>query len=129
AAAFREARALKIDGLISAGGATPELVEAMERAGPFGSASPEPVLAVANHTLDDASIVGVGGHVRCRLKAGDGAILNGIAFRAAAEPLGMALKAAVGQRVHAAGTLSIDRWGGAARAQLRIIDAAAALPA
>jgi single-stranded-DNA-specific exonuclease len=71
----------------------------------------------------DASVVG-SSHVRVRLRAGDGSHIGAIAFRAAQEKLGQALLDARGARLHVAGTLSIDRWGGTERAQLRILDAA-----
>ena len=61
-------------------------------------------------------------HVRARLKSGDGAIVDAIAFRAHDQPLGKALMSNRGQQVHAAGTLCIDRWNGAERVQLRISD-------
>ena len=112
-----------VDALATAAGASPELIATLERAGPFGAGSPEPVVALGGHTLADAAIVGAG-HVRVRLRAPDGASLSAIAFRAAEEPLGEALLAGRGGKLHVAGTLSIDRWGGNERAQLRIIDAA-----
>ncbi|MFI5014668.1 MAG: single-stranded-DNA-specific exonuclease RecJ [Hyphomicrobiales bacterium] len=121
----RARSALMIDALLTAAGASTELIAALERAGPYGAGSPEPVVALAAHTLADAAVVG-GGHVRVRLRSGDGAVLSAIAFRAAQEPLGEALLAARGGRLHVAGTLSIDRWGGTERAQMRIIDAAKA---
>ena len=49
---------------------------------------------------------------------------NAIAFRSAGKPLGQALIANRGRSVHAAGTLSIDRWNGAERVQLRVTDIA-----
>ena len=64
------------------------------------------------------------GHLRVRARAGDGATLNAIAFRQAGEPLGRALLAARGEPMHLAGSLSIDRWGGGERVQLRLLDAA-----
>ena len=121
----RGERALMIDALATASGASPELIAALERAGPYGAGSPEPVIALASHMLADAAVVG-GAHVRVRLRAGDGRELTAIAFRAAEEKLGKALLEARGARLHVAGTLSIDRWGGGERAQLRIIDAAKA---
>jgi single-stranded-DNA-specific exonuclease len=64
------------------------------------------------------------GHVRFKAKAGDGSFVQGIAFRVAQEPLGQALLRARGESLHLAGTLSIDRWGGGERVQLRLLDAA-----
>jgi single-stranded-DNA-specific exonuclease len=116
---------IEIDGALSAAGATPALIASVARAGPFGAGNPEPVLAFPNHTLVYADVVGEQ-HLRVRLRAGDGAILNAIAFRAADRPFGRALTEARGRSVHAAGSLAIDRWQGAERVQLRLIDIAAA---
>jgi single-stranded-DNA-specific exonuclease len=64
--------------------------------------------------------------VRARLRAPDGAIVNAIAFRAVGQPLGNALMQNRGAGLHAAGTLSIDRWNGYERVQLRLADVALA---
>ena len=81
---------LLIDGAISAGGATVAMLTDIARAGPFGAGHPEPVFALPSHTIAYAEEVGQA-HVRARLRAGDGAMLNAIAFRAAGKPLGNAL--------------------------------------
>ena len=127
AAQVGDARAgagLAIDAALTAAGATPELMELLERAGPFGAGNPEPVLAFPAHRVVDAAPVG-NGHVRLRIQAGDGTRLNAIAFRAAAGPLGPALLNARGEALHLAGTLAVDRYGGKTRVQLRVVDAAA----
>jgi single-stranded-DNA-specific exonuclease len=126
AAAVAEARAdqaLKIDGAVSAGGANLALMATIARAGPFGAGNSEPVIALPSHTIAYADVVGQS-HIRVRLKSGDGAMLNAIAFRAVGQPLGQALLDNRGRTVHAAGTLSIDRWNGNERVQLRLIDIA-----
>jgi single-stranded-DNA-specific exonuclease len=66
------------------------------------------------------------GHVRVRLRSGDGSVVSGIAFRSAEQPLGQALLAARGGAAHVAGTLTIDRWGGGERVSLRVMDIAPA---
>lgn len=122
-----EARAddrLKVDAALTASAANPRLLAEIERAGPFGSASPEPVFVFPSHRLVDAVEVGSGGHIRVRLRAGDGSTISGIAFRAAAEPLGLALKQARGEHVHVAATLALDRWGGNEKVDLRLMDIA-----
>ena len=113
-----------IDATLTAGGAQTSIVEALERAGPFGSAHPEPIFVFANHRVVEAREVGNGGHIRVKLRAGDGSFIGGIAFRAAGQPLGQLLADAVGGNLHIAGTLSIDRWGGGEKVGLRIMDAA-----
>jgi single-stranded-DNA-specific exonuclease len=124
-AVSRAADALMIDGGLSAGGATAETVRLLQRAGPFGQGAPEPVFALGRHRLVDAAVVG-SNHVRARLRSRDGQAVGAICFRAAERPLGQALLKGIGQEMHVAGTLSCDRWRGAERAQLRIIDLALA---
>ena len=122
-----EAEALLVDAALSAGGASPRLIAEIEKAGPFGSGSPEPVFVFPAHRLTDAIPIGSGGHIRIKLRSGDGASIGGVAFRAAQEPLGQALIAARGEMVHLAATLSLNRWGGNETAELRILDLARAV--
>ncbi len=113
-----------VDATLTAGGAQPGIVAALERAGPFGSGQPEPVFVLPQHRIVEAREVGSGGHMRVKLRGGDGSAMGGIAFRAAGQPLGMALSQSIGSTLHVAGTLSIDRWGGNEKVELRIMDAA-----
>jgi single-stranded-DNA-specific exonuclease len=119
----RNVRELFVDGAVSARAVTPDLVATLNRAGPFGAGNPEPVIALPSHQLVYADEVGQA-HLRLRFKAGDGAIVNGIAFRSVGQPLGNALKENRGQVLHVAGSLTVDRWQGAERVQLRVIDVA-----
>ena len=113
-----------IDATLMAGGAQPGVVAALERAGPFGAGHPEPVFVFPQHRVVEAREVGSGGHVRVKLRGGDGSIIGGIAFRAAGQPLGIALSDSIGSSLHVAGTLSVDRWGGAEKVEVRIMDVA-----
>jgi len=121
--ASRRNDSLAIDGALSAAAATAEFVALINRAGPYGSGNPEPVFALASHTLVFAEEV-AGGHVRARLRAGDGTALQAIAFRAGGQPLGRALIEGRGGPLHVAGTLCIDRWQGAERVQFCVCDVA-----
>jgi single-stranded-DNA-specific exonuclease len=123
--AARRDDALLIDGALTAGGANSELVATLARAGPFGAGNPEPIIALPSHTLVYAEEAGQT-HVRARLRAGDGAMVNAIAFRAAGQKLGQALLQNRGQKMHAAGCLALDRWNGEERVQLRLVDIAPA---
>ena len=67
-------------------------------------------------------------HVRARFQAGDGSAIGAIAFRAVGQKLGQALLTNRGRAVHALGSLSLDRWQGEERMQLRLIDVASAEP-
>ena len=119
---------LAVDATLTAAGASPEVVRALDRAGPYGQGHPEPVLGLSGHRVADLREMGSGGHIRVTLKSRDGAALKAVAFRAAGRPLGTLLSASLGQAVHVAGTLAIDRWGGGERAELRILDVAAPEP-
>ncbi len=121
----RAQTALLIDGTLMAGGAKPDLIEEIEKAGPFGSGQAEPLFVLPAHRLVDSGVVGTG-HVRARFKSGDGALISAIAFRAEQSALGQALLKGRGVAFHIAGSLAIDRYGGGQRAQLRITDLAPA---
>lgn len=114
---------LSIDAALTAGAFTLDLVETVEKAGPFGAGNAEPVFAFPAHRIVDVAVVGTD-HVRVRASAGDRSSLEAIAFRSAGSDLGQGLLAARGQPLHLAGTANIDRWGGRPRVQLRIVDAA-----
>jgi single-stranded-DNA-specific exonuclease len=122
-AVARRDDALLIDGAVTAAGATAELVRTIARAGPYGAGNPDPVFALPSHRIVFADEVGQA-HVRVRLRADDGAMIGAIAFRAVGKPLGEALLERRGRPVHAAGTLSLDRWNGDERVQLRLVDIA-----
>jgi single-stranded-DNA-specific exonuclease len=124
-AAARRDDTLRIDAALSASAANAETMAMIARAGPFGAGNPEPVVAFPHHTVVYADTVGQN-HLRVRLKSGDGAFLNAVAFRAAGQKLGNALTESRGRAVHAAGCLSLDRWQGEERVQLRILDVAVA---
>jgi single-stranded-DNA-specific exonuclease len=126
-ASARRLSGLMIDGAVSAAGANVELIAMIERAGPFGSGNPEPVIALPAHTVTYAEEVGQA-HMRVRFKSADGASVNAIAFRAAGQKLGTALLNSRGRQVHAAGSFAIDRWQGEERVQFRLTDIAPAEP-
>jgi single-stranded-DNA-specific exonuclease len=119
------ARDLIADAIVSAGGATLLLLDDLERAGPFGAGNPEPVFLMPDMLIAYAEVVG-GTHVRLRLTARDGAAIGAIAFREAETALGRGLLKARGTRVHVTGKLKRDDYGGAARVQLHLEDAAPA---
>ena len=123
----RAEAALAVDAAMIAGAGTPALAERLEAAGPYGAGNPEPVFALPRHRL--AEVTGVGqdqAHLRVRAVAGDGSAIEGIAFRAGGKRLGEALVRLRDAPVHLAGTLSVNRFQGRERAQLRIVDVAEA---
>jgi single-stranded-DNA-specific exonuclease len=123
----RRANGLLIDGAITGAAANIDLVAMIERAGPFGSGNPEPMIALPAHTITYAEEVGQA-HIRVRLKSADGAGVNAIAFRAGGQKLGAALIQNRGRQVHAAGSFTLDRWNGEERVQFRLTDIAPVEP-
>lgn len=122
-AAAREVDGLDVDGALTARGLTLDLLETLERAGPFGAGAPEPAFVLPRHRIADVAQAGES-HLRVRAVSGDGASLNAIAFRALGTPLGDFLRARRGETAHLLGHVSVDTYRGEARPQFRLIDAA-----
>ncbi|WP_127598760.1 single-stranded-DNA-specific exonuclease RecJ [Nitratireductor alexandrii] len=122
---LREEQALKIDAALAADGATLELLDLLERAGPFGTGHPQPVFVLPRHQISDVRPVGQG-HLRIALRSGAGGRLQAMAFRSADTDLGRFLMASRGRLIHAAGSLSANYWNGTKSVQFRLSDAAAA---
>ncbi|MFB9149457.1 single-stranded-DNA-specific exonuclease RecJ [Roseovarius ramblicola] len=116
---------LRLDGVLMPGAATPDLVERLEAAGPFGAGAPGPRFVFPDCAIGHARAVGET-HLKLRLDDGLGGRLDGIAFGAFDGPLGPALLAHGGARFHLAGRLDINHWGGRQSVQLRLEDAAPA---
>lgn len=124
-AAASDAMALEADGLITAAGATAELAELLERAGPYGQGNPEPRFVLERMRVSFAKRVGTD-HVRFTLTDLSGANLSGISFRCADTPMGEALLRAGEGYWHVAGRLKLDTWQGRRRVQLQLDDLATA---
>ncbi|MER8966474.1 single-stranded-DNA-specific exonuclease RecJ [Mesorhizobium sp. M0808] len=116
---------LAIDGALAAEGATLGLLDALERAGPFGAGHVAPVFALPRHRLVDARAVG-SNHIRADLQSESGGRIQAIAFRAVDTALGEFLFKNRGKPVHVAGSLSGNHWNGNRTVQFRIVDAALA---
>ncbi len=105
-------------------GLTPELVETLEQAGPFGMGWPGPRVAVGPLRLVKADLVGTD-HVRVIASGMDGGNFKAIGFRLASTDLGQALlHGARDRRLWLAGRVKIDDWGSVAKAELHLEDAA-----
>ena len=114
---------LLIDGALTASGATLELIELLEQAGPYGSAHPAPVFAFPAHKVVYADPAG-SDHIRCTLASADGTRIKAIAFRAMATELGETLLTERKLPLHFAGRLTIDEWGAQRVPSLQIEDIA-----
>jgi len=121
--AGRGAGALRISGLLDARAATPEMIEALERAGPFGAGAPAPRFALSDLILEQVDTMGEG-HLRLRARSPGAGTLDAVAWGAMQGSLGPALLRARGRRFHLAGRLELSLWGGRQRVRLRLDDAA-----
>ncbi|MDX2483636.1 MAG: single-stranded-DNA-specific exonuclease RecJ [Pseudodonghicola sp.] len=116
---------LKLDGALMPAAATVELIEQIERAGPFGAGAPAPRFALPDLQIRFAKRVGAS-HLKLSLSDGMQGKLDAIAFGAFDSDLGPRLEAHGGARFHLAGRLEINTWGGRQSVQLRLDDAAEA---
>jgi len=113
-----------LDLSVTPGGLTPELVESLEIAGPYGVGWPGPRIAVGPVRLIKCDVVGTG-HVRIVASGGDGRSFKAIGFRMAESDLGQTLlHGASGRRLWLAGRAKIDDWGSRRQAELHLEDAA-----
>ena len=124
-AAATASRPLAIDGALSSGAVNVELMELLERAGPYGAGHPEPRFVFPTHRLSRVRIVN-DEHVRCTLVAANGARLEAAAFRVGDTPLAKLLRNGEGKLLHLAGHLRRDNWNGRDGVELIVEDAAEA---
>ena len=120
----RSGEALKIDLSLAPGGLTPDLVSAIDAAGPFGMGWPGPRIALGPLRMIKADIVGTN-HLRMIVGGLDGGSFKAIAFRAVETEMGQALlHGSKGRRFWLAGRPKLDDWGSRPAAELHVEDAA-----
>ena len=117
-------REMRIDSLLMPSAATPDLIEQIEAAGPFGMGSPAPRFAFADVAINPRRV----GERHLKLSFGDGmgAQIDAMAFGAFDTALGPALETPGHRRFHLCGRLELNHWNGRTRVQLRLEDAALA---
>jgi single-stranded-DNA-specific exonuclease len=120
---LRDEESLLIDAALSAEGATQNLLDALEQAGPFGSGYPPPMFVLPRHQLRDIRPVG-STHLRLDLRSDAGGSIQAMAFRAAGSDLGEFLGRNRGNRIHVAGQIQANHWNGSRSVQFRVVDAA-----
>jgi single-stranded-DNA-specific exonuclease len=116
---------LRLDGPLMPGAATPELVEQLDAAGPFGAGAAAPRFVFPDVQIAFAKKVG-SSHLKVSFGDGHGPRIDAICFGAFDGPIGPALEQHGGARFHLAGRLEINEWGGRRSVQLRLEDAAIA---
>ena len=116
---------LRLDGVLMPTAATADLVTDLDRAGPYGQGAPAPRFALPDMAVAHAKQLG-DRHLKLTLSDGLSTRIEAIAFGAFDTPLGAAVMGHGGRRLHVAGKLELNDWGGKRRLQLRLDDAAIA---
>ncbi len=117
-------KTMLLDAVVAPGGVTPDLVTAMETAGPYGMGWPGPRIATGPVRIVKCDVVGTN-HLRTIVAGDDGRSIKTIAFRQADSELGQTLLAAPRDRkLWIAGRAKIDDWGARPTAELHLEDAA-----
>jgi single-stranded-DNA-specific exonuclease len=119
-----------VEAAVSATGATLEVARALGRLAPFGAGNEEPMVVVPDVRVVKADRLGADGRtVRAYVEPeGGGKRLKVLMFRAAETPVGEALLAGGGTRLHLAGHLRAETFNGASSVGFFISDAAPAAP-
>ena len=113
---------LRLDGLMMPGAATVELIEMLDKAGPYGARAPAPRFAFPDCQILFAKPVGAN-HLKISFGDGLGARIDAISFGAMDGPMGQELLNHGGARFHLAGRLEVNVWQGRRSPQLRLEDA------
>lgn len=114
-------RQFYLDGMLTIGGASVDIIEGLDAIGPFGAGNANPRFAIADVTIVKVDRVGAD-HVRAIIKGKDGASMKAMLFRQADEPMGQMLLKGLGQRFHVAGRLKIDDWSGRSKVEMTLED-------
>ena len=121
----RKHSAFKIDALLSASAVSPDLIDEIEKVGPYGAKMPEPVFAFADMRITYAKRLN-GGHVRFSIEDGGGVRLSGIAFRAEESGMADILLMPNPPRIHVAARLKKNTWQGRTSIDVQLADLALA---
>ena len=120
----RLSQVMQLDLSLAPGGLTPDLVETLDAAGPYGVGWPAPRVAVGPVRIVKCDIVGKD-HLRVIASGRDGKSFKAIAFRAAESEMAQTLLHRAKRRLfHLAGRVKIDDWGPRPAAELHLEDAA-----
>lgn len=116
---------LRLDGVLTPGAATVELLDQIDAAGPFGAGAPAPRYAFAGMRVLQARRVGEA-HLKLAFGEPGGKRLDAIAFGAFDGPLGQTLTDHGGATFHLAGRIEVNSFRGRQSVQLQLEDAARA---
>jgi single-stranded-DNA-specific exonuclease len=115
---------IRIDGYLSLGALTSQLLIALRQFEPYGQGNPSPHFAFRNIQIRYLDTVGEN-HFRCQLVDQEGNRLKATAFRSKGTALGEFLEKAYHQKtlISLAGTARLDSWNGNQQVSFFIEDA------
>ena len=119
----RDKAALMVDGALTPNSVSIDLMDLLDKAGPYGQGNPSPRFVFPSHRINYAKVIGEN-HIKCTLIASDGSKINAIAFRAVGTPLGDLMLDRSQKTMHIAGQLTRNDWGGREKVELTIDDIA-----
>ena len=122
-AAARANQSTNVDALLSPSAVSIELINAIERIGPFGAGNPQPCFAFADMRLTYAQRL-KGNHVRFSFEDRSGQVLSGICFGADEKGLADALLAPNRGSFHIIGQVKPNHWKGRTRVDFHLLDMA-----
>lgn len=111
-----------VEGEISAGAATVDLLDRLEAVGPYGAGNQEPLFLLPAHRISGVKLAGTS-HVSFYAQDAQNRSIRGIAFRAYERPLGQFLLEKNGGYAHLLGTLKPNYWQGKTTVSLHLVDA------
>lgn len=119
---YQSGRTVKLDGWLSATGATLEFLDLIDKAGPYGAGNPKPHFAFKDMRVVKRTVM-KDKHLRLMLTDTNGkGRITAVAFNVLDTPLGEAL--VTRNRLHIAGELKRNLWQGQESVQLIIEDVA-----
>ncbi len=108
-----------VDATISISGIHLDLMNWIEKIGPFGAGNPQPLFMIPNCTFQDFQIRKEK-HISFRLRGEEGKLLEGMAFNVVGNALEDAF--AKNKGMHAIGRLQTDTWQGKKRIKFYLED-------
>ena len=119
-------REVLVDAEIDASGATMDLVSKLSVLAPFGQGNPEPVLVLNGATLQFATVMGGGAHVRGAVKTSLGTSVSFVGFNLVGTPVGNFLldDANTNTKISMLGRLKDNEYNGRHMAQFMLEDIA-----
>lgn len=114
---------LQINAVLATTAISIELLEELNLAGPFGADSPFPVVAFPSCTVKNIHILAEK-HLKVSFSNHSGPVLDGLLFNAFDSKIGEFLMKNRTKKIHLAGRVELNEWGGKKKANIIIVDIA-----